>query len=432
MDWTRLPHDRLLDDPDQGPRADPGDLAPAGAARGAARGARAAVDHLPALRLALHRVVHAGRRHRVRDPLLPRPPAARAARADADARGRGRDPRGLHEDHAPRGRPRAGQRLRPRADARGGGRSSAAPASPTAARTPRTPTAAPSSSTSTTGTPRATRWRTSRRPSPCGSARGAAGGSATRAGPRWTSSVHARAHGQRRRGGPRRTTRRREEPLARVRMTLREYYDQKKGIYASEGTPAFNGQLRHSFPRGEGPGQTRRASRPSSASTARASCARSRPPPGQHRYLLDHVVREMALRARRRTSGSPAGRATPCSTRPSCSPPSRPSSSTGVTPGTTDDQAQAPRRRPDARPPRAAGVRGGAHGEGAQRHQAGGGRVHDPQGPRPRGHPRARGRRARADPASRSRSASRTSPSTCSPTSTTRASTTRPWSRGWS
>lgn len=100
------------------------------------------------------------------------------------------------------------------------------------------------------------------------------------------------------RRAPRRTTRRREEPLHRVRMTLGEYYEQKKEIYASEGTPAFNGQLRHSFPRGEGSSD----GAPRLAPFLRRHRARLvrqvAEVTGQHRYLLDHVVREMTLRAR--------------------------------------------------------------------------------------------------------------------------------------
>ncbi|MGD2017955.1 MAG: putative zinc-binding metallopeptidase [Planctomycetota bacterium] len=100
------------------------------------------------------------------------------------------------------------------------------------------------------------------------------------------------------RRAPRRTTRRREEPLHRVRMTLGEYYEQKKAIYASEGTPAFNGQLRHSFPRGEGAAE----GAPRLAPFLRRHRARLvrqvAEVTGQHRYLLDHVVREMTLRAR--------------------------------------------------------------------------------------------------------------------------------------
>ncbi len=106
---------------------------------------------------------------------------------------------------------------------------------------------------------------------------------------------------------PRRTTRRREEPLARVRTTLREYYEQKKEIYASEGTPAFNGQLRHSFPRGEGAA----ADAPRLAPFLRKHRSRLvrqvAAATGQHRYLLDHVVREMAMRARAEDLHLPRG-----------------------------------------------------------------------------------------------------------------------------
>ncbi len=97
---------------------------------------------------------------------------------------------------------------------------------------------------------------------------------------------------------PRRTTRRKEEPLARVRLTLREYYERKTEIYASEGTPALNGQLRHSFPRAGGAANDAPRLAPFLRKHRARLVRQVAAATGQHRYLLDHVVREMAIRAR--------------------------------------------------------------------------------------------------------------------------------------
>ncbi|MDG1048869.1 MAG: putative zinc-binding metallopeptidase [Planctomycetota bacterium] len=102
-------------------------------------------------------------------------------------------------------------------------------------------------------------------------------------------------------------TRRREEPLHRVRMTLGEYYEQKKEIYASEGTPAFNGQLRHSFPRGEGRADEAPRLAPFLRRHRTRLVRQVASATGQHRYLLDHVVREMTLRARTEDLRIPRG-----------------------------------------------------------------------------------------------------------------------------
>ena len=80
--------------------------------------------------LSLRRVVHARRRHRDRDPVLPGASAAREARGGADARGRRRRTRVVHAHPAPRGGPRHRQRL-PAAAARGSAaRCSARPQKP--------------------------------------------------------------------------------------------------------------------------------------------------------------------------------------------------------------------------------------------------------------------------------------------------------------
>ena len=83
-------------------------------------------------------------------------------------------------------------------------------------------------------------------------------------------------------------------------MTLREYYEQKKQHYQDEGTPAFDGQLSRTFPTA--------AEAPAAAPKLAAFLRRHREvlvrrvagATGQHRYLVDHVVREMIVRAKLR------------------------------------------------------------------------------------------------------------------------------------
>ena len=152
---------------------------PRGPHRGARPRARGAGPAVPAALLALRRVVLARRRARRRHPLLPRPPAPGAPRAEPDARGGGRHPRVVPADPAPRGRPRHRERLPP-----------AAPAAPAGAlrqdlrALPRVLHAQAlqqelRASTSTPGTRRATPTRTSPRPSRCGSPRARLGARAT-------------------------------------------------------------------------------------------------------------------------------------------------------------------------------------------------------------------------------------------------------------
>ena len=109
--WSRLPQERLLDLrlSQLGLRLEGSwleDCVAAALAR--ARGAR---HPLPSARVALQRVVLAGRRARLRDPVLPGAPAPHAPRAQHDARGRGRHARRVHAHPAPRVRPRAPARL---------------------------------------------------------------------------------------------------------------------------------------------------------------------------------------------------------------------------------------------------------------------------------------------------------------------------------
>lgn len=91
-------------------------------------------------------------------------------------------------------------------------------------------------------------------------------------------------------------TRAREESVSGVRRTLREYYARKRAVYAEEGTPAFDGQLVRLFP-------------PDSTGPKASAFLRKHRPElvrrvanatGQHRYLLDHVLREMVGRCRDR------------------------------------------------------------------------------------------------------------------------------------
>ena len=80
---------------------------------------------LPAALLAVGRVVHAGRRARHRDPVLPGASAPGAARVRADARGRGRHAGMVHAHPAARDRPRASTTPTACAAAAGGSSSSA-------------------------------------------------------------------------------------------------------------------------------------------------------------------------------------------------------------------------------------------------------------------------------------------------------------------
>lgn len=97
---------------------------------------------------------------------------------------------------------------------------------------------------------------------------------------------------------PKLKTRKTEERISRVRMTLRTYYERKKQVYAEEGTPAFDGQLVRTFPPcNEAPGKAPRLA-PFLRRNRQALVKRVGRATGQHRYLLDHVVREMALRAK--------------------------------------------------------------------------------------------------------------------------------------
>jgi hypothetical protein len=96
---------------------------------------------------------------------------------------------------------------------------------------------------------------------------------------------------------PPRRTRAREEPLSSVRMTLSEYYQRKRLVYSDEGSPALDGQLMRVFPARDG---TRNGGRAATflRTNRRELVRRVSAATGQHSYLLDLVVREMAERCR--------------------------------------------------------------------------------------------------------------------------------------
>jgi hypothetical protein len=82
-------------------------------------------------------------------------------------------------------------------------------------------------------------------------------------------------------------------PRSSVRITLREYYERKRAFYAEESTPVFAGRLERLFPK-DGGGRTAAAFL---RSVRRNLVRRVAEATGQHRYLLDHVLREMIARA---------------------------------------------------------------------------------------------------------------------------------------
>jgi len=83
-----------------------------------------------------------------------------------------------------------------------------------------------------------------------------------------------------------------EDPAHRLQTTLRELYTRKKAVYAEESNPAFDGQLSRVFPPAEdAPGRPRAAA--FLRESRRALISRVSHATGQHRYLLDHVLREM-------------------------------------------------------------------------------------------------------------------------------------------
>jgi len=92
-------------------------------------------------------------------------------------------------------------------------------------------------------------------------------------------------------------TRRRVEPASDLKATLREYYTAKRGVYDQDDSLAgLDQRLSALFApdgrRGGAAAFLRRHQRRLIQSVARAT--------GQHRYLIDHVLREMILRSRTR------------------------------------------------------------------------------------------------------------------------------------
>ncbi len=92
-------------------------------------------------------------------------------------------------------------------------------------------------------------------------------------------------------------SRKREEPLRGQRLTLFEYYERKRAVYADESSPALDGQLTRVFAQGTASGSRLRAAgflRKSRKELVRRVAEAT----GQHRYLLDHVVSEMIARCK--------------------------------------------------------------------------------------------------------------------------------------
>lgn len=96
-------------------------------------------------------------------------------------------------------------------------------------------------------------------------------------------------------GRPSVRTRRQIEPLSSLRITLRQYYDAKRAVYDQEGSiPSLDQRLAALFVpqsrRGGAAPFLRKNQRRLVQSVSRAT--------GQHRYLIDHVLREMIQRSR--------------------------------------------------------------------------------------------------------------------------------------
>lgn len=93
---------------------------------------------------------------------------------------------------------------------------------------------------------------------------------------------------------PKRRTRRQEEPVGSLQLTLREYYERKRQLYRDEGTPAFDGQLLQVFPAtGSGTRAVTFLRKHRRELVERVSRSTD-----QHPYLLDHVLGEMIARCK--------------------------------------------------------------------------------------------------------------------------------------
>ncbi len=90
-------------------------------------------------------------------------------------------------------------------------------------------------------------------------------------------------------------TRSKVEPLSSVKMTLGEYYRRKRHVYSDESSPALDGQLSRIFV-SAGVTPRRNKAAPFLRKNRDELVRRVSGATGQHRYLLDHVVREMVER----------------------------------------------------------------------------------------------------------------------------------------
>ena len=97
---------------------------------------------------------------------------------------------------------------------------------------------------------------------------------------------------------PKVQSRRRYHPLRSIHKTLRSYYQEKQDRYGSSTPEIFDRDLRRLFSVKEGRGRTRSASAflRRSAPAIRSAVARVT---GEHPYIVNHVLREMAVRARK-------------------------------------------------------------------------------------------------------------------------------------
>ncbi|MFT4539308.1 MAG: hypothetical protein ACI841_001943 [Planctomycetota bacterium] len=91
---------------------------------------------------------------------------------------------------------------------------------------------------------------------------------------------------------PKLRTRFQIERLSSLRLTLRTHYERKRRYYMTEGNPALDGQLARVFP-STGDGKKRPRASTFLKRSRRELVRRVSQTTGQHRYLLDHVVREM-------------------------------------------------------------------------------------------------------------------------------------------
>ena len=355
----------------------------------------------------------------------------------ADARGRGRHARVVHDDPAPRGRPRDRERLpaapAPRSGRRLFGKTRRSP-TPTATRPSRT--AAASWSTSTPGTRRAIPTRTSPRPSRSGSRPTRTGASATQGWPalRKLEYVDQLMRADRPAGAPASPRAARRSRSRSQRRTLRVHYAAQARHYGVDHREFYDRDLRALF--SDAPEHAANApAAPFLTRIRREVRRRVRRWTGSDQYAIDQVLGDMMARCRElglRLAGPERGAARVHDAAHGAHhdpPPARPPSGGAVTPRPGEGSApQAPRAGARPREP------------GAARRTRTSRRRRTPTG-RPSttwstrcGHSATRCRcsasaASSARCAPRSRTGSRTSPSTWSRPSTTCRSGTRTWSR---